>query len=87
MAGFAYKLEGRWDAELEVKVMDTRKKKLGANHPDTLSSRANLVLTYWNQGRWDAVEDVFVQVMDARKKQLGTDYLDIPLSMNNVACT
>ncbi|KAF2790576.1 hypothetical protein K505DRAFT_250898, partial [Melanomma pulvis-pyrius CBS 109.77] len=40
MAGLAYKLGGEWDAaeELEVQVMETRKKKLGVDHPDTLSS-------------------------------------------------
>ena len=53
MVGLAYKLRGRWDrAEtLEVQVMETRKKKLGADHPDTLISMANLVSTLWNQGR------------------------------------
>jgi hypothetical protein len=37
-----YKKQGRWDTaeELEVKVMETIKKKLGADHPDTLNSMA-----------------------------------------------
>ncbi len=33
--------------------METRKTKLGADHPDTLTSMANLASTYRNQGRWD----------------------------------
>ena len=34
------------DAEkLEVQVTETSKTKLGADHPDTLTSMANLVLT------------------------------------------
>jgi hypothetical protein len=58
---------GRWDVakELEVQVMDTGKKKLGANHPDTLTRMANLALTYQDQGQWDAAEELFVQVIIA----------------------
>jgi hypothetical protein len=48
MMGSAYRLGGRWkDAEkLFVQVMETRKKKLRADHPDTLTSMANLASTY-----------------------------------------
>jgi len=38
--------------ELEVQVVETRTRVLGAEHPDTLNSRANLASTYRNQGRW-----------------------------------
>ncbi|KAF1975419.1 putative kinesin [Bimuria novae-zelandiae CBS 107.79] len=43
----------RWDAaeELFVQVMETRKKKLGADHPDTLTSMANLAFTWKAQAR------------------------------------
>jgi hypothetical protein len=36
--------QGRWDGaeKLEVQAMETRKTKLGADHPDTLTSMANL---------------------------------------------
>ncbi|KAF1941100.1 hypothetical protein EJ02DRAFT_348519, partial [Clathrospora elynae] len=44
--------------ELEVQVIETFKKKLGADHPDTLTSIANLALTYRNQGRLDAAEEL-----------------------------
>src|SRR5438045_2386777 len=45
-----YYNDGEWKKaeELEVQVMDTRKRVLGAEHPDTLSSMANLVSTYRN---------------------------------------
>ncbi|KAF2474439.1 uncharacterized protein BDR25DRAFT_166411, partial [Lindgomyces ingoldianus] len=48
-----YRNQGRWDVveQLDVQVMETRKKKLGADHPDTLTSMANLAPTYRNQGR------------------------------------
>ena len=46
--------------------MDMRKKLLGAEHPDTLTSMANLASTYWNQGRWNEAEQLEVQVMDIK---------------------
>ncbi|KAF2818698.1 hypothetical protein CC86DRAFT_237739, partial [Ophiobolus disseminans] len=81
--------QGRWDAaeELEVQVMETCKKKLGADHPSTLTSMANLALTYQNQGRWDAAEELFVRVMETRKKKLGADHPSTLRSMNNLAHT
>jgi hypothetical protein len=53
MVGLAYTLRGRWEAAeaLEVEVMWAHEKKLGADHPHTLTSMANLPSTYRNQGR------------------------------------
>ncbi|PVH91024.1 hypothetical protein DM02DRAFT_722456 [Periconia macrospinosa] len=89
MVGHAYHLRGRWDAaeELEVQVMETSKKKLGADHPSTLTSMANLASTYRNQGRWDAAEELEVQVMETSKKKLGADHPDTLTSMANLAAT
>ncbi|KAF2023397.1 hypothetical protein EK21DRAFT_105340 [Setomelanomma holmii] len=90
------------DAEkLEVQVIETCKKKLGADYLDTLTSIANLASTYrnqgrWdaaeelevqNQGRWDAAEELEVQVMETCKKKLGADHPDTLASMNNLAHT
>ncbi len=78
--------DGRWEeAEaLQLQVMKTSKKKLGANHSDTLTSMANLRSTYWNQGRWDEAEQLEVQVMESRKRKLGADYPDTLTSMANL---
>ncbi|KAF1934518.1 hypothetical protein EJ02DRAFT_205295 [Clathrospora elynae] len=48
-----YWYQGRWDdaEKLEVQVMETRKTKLGANHPDTLTSMSILAFTWKAQGR------------------------------------
>ena len=73
--------------QLEVQVMDMRKKILGADHPDTLRSIANLASTYRNQGRWNEAEQLDIQVMDMRKKLLGADHPDTRSSMANLACT
>ena len=63
---------GDWNnaEQLEVQVMDMRKKLLGTEHPDTLTSMGNLASTYWNQGRWNEAEQLEVQVMDMSKKLL-----------------
>ena len=38
--------------------METSKRVLGAEHPDTLTSMANLASTYQNQGRWYVCSDI-----------------------------
>ncbi|KAI1157746.1 Tetratricopeptide repeat-domain-containing protein [Nemania serpens] len=48
---------------------------------------ANLASTYWNQGRWEAAEKLFVEVMEIRKQKLGADHPDTLTSMNNLAYT
>ncbi|KAJ6102594.1 hypothetical protein N7486_005021 [Penicillium sp. IBT 16267x] len=42
-----YRNQGLWEEaeQLEVQVMKTSKTKLGEDHPDTLSSMANLAFT------------------------------------------
>ena len=42
--------------QLEIQVIEMRKKLLGAEHPDTLASMANLASTYRNQGQWNKAE-------------------------------
>ena len=45
---------------MDVKVMETRNKVLGQDHPDTLTSMANLASTYRSQGRWKEAEELDV---------------------------
>jgi len=40
--------------------METRKIKLGADYPDTLTSIANLASMFLNQGRWEEAEKLFM---------------------------
>jgi hypothetical protein len=67
--------------------METRKTVLGAEHPDTLTSMANLASTYWNQGRWDEAEQLGVQVMETRTRVLGAEHPSTLTSMANLART
>jgi tetratricopeptide (TPR) repeat protein len=81
--------DGRYEEaeELEVQVMQTTKRVLGDEHPDTLTSMANLALTYMNQGRWKEAEELQVQVMQTTKRVLGDEHPDTLTSMNNLAVT
>jgi putative hemolysin len=73
--------------ELEVQVMETRKRVLGEEHPDTLAIMANLASTFWNQGRWKEAEDLEVQVMETSSRVLGEEHPDTLTSMANLAST
>ena len=65
-----------------MQVVDTRKKVLSQEHPDTLTSIADLAVTFLEQGRWKEAEE---QVMETRKRALGQEHPDILTSMANLA--
>jgi hypothetical protein len=70
-----------------VQVIETTKRVLGEEHPDTLTSMANLALTYSDQGRWTEAEELQVQVIEMRKRVLGAEHPDTLTSMANLAST
>ncbi|KAM0268252.1 hypothetical protein ACHAQH_010010 [Verticillium albo-atrum] len=75
-------------AERLVKeAVKIRKDILGADHPSTLISMANLASTYRNQGRWEEAEKLEVEVMETFKMKLGADHPDTLTSMANLAST
>ncbi|KAF2995197.1 hypothetical protein E8E13_000675 [Curvularia kusanoi] len=73
--------------ELDVQVMEARKRALGDEHPDTLYSIDDLALTYLKQGRWDKAEELQVQVIEASKRVLSDEHPDTLVSINNLAST
>jgi len=77
---------GEAEASFE-KVFETRRRVLGEEHLDTLTSMANLALTFWNQGRWKEAEELFVRVMETRKRVLGEEHPDTLSSVANLAST
>lgn len=48
---------------------------------------ANLASTYWEQGRWDEAEKVFIEVMKARQERLGSQHPHTLTSIANLALT
>ena len=87
--GLSVFVEGKYSEaeELFVQVIETRKRVLGAEHPDTLTSMGNLALTYGNQGRWKEAEELEVQVMETSLRVLGAEHPDTLTSMGNLALT
>ena len=68
--------QGRWNEaeQLEIHVMDMRKKLLGVEHPHTLTSTRNLATTYRNQRRLNEAEQLDIQVLDMTKKLFGAEH-------------
>ena len=54
--------------------MEKRKHLLGEEHPDTLSSMANLASIYRDQGKWKEAEALEVVVMEKSKHLLGEEH-------------
>ncbi|KAG4427745.1 hypothetical protein IFR05_016773 [Cadophora sp. M221] len=73
-----FEVDGKW-------WLYQRMAKLGADHPDTLTSMANLASTFADQGRWEEAEKLELQVMETRKTKLGANHPDTLTSMNNLA--
>jgi hypothetical protein len=68
-----YRSQGRWEEaeQLEVHVVETRKRVLGTEHPHTLKSVANLAVTYHSQGRLREAKELGVQVVHVSKRFWG----------------
>ncbi|KAK4241610.1 hypothetical protein C8A03DRAFT_30191 [Achaetomium macrosporum] len=88
-AGGLFYYQGQWkDAEKFLEqAAGWRRAVLGLEHPDTLTSMANLASTYLNQGRWKEAEALGVQVMETKKRVLGLEHPDTLTSMANLAWT
>jgi tetratricopeptide (TPR) repeat protein len=81
--------EGRWKEgeELEVKVLEARRRVLGEEHPDTIIAMANLASTYWKQGRSKEAEELDIKVLEVRRRVLGEEHPDTIIAMANLAST
>jgi hypothetical protein len=69
-----------------VQVMETSLRVLGEEHPDMLSSMANLASTYRNQGRWKEAEELQAKEFTMCTRALGPRHPDTLISMGNLAC-
>ena len=74
---------GDWNTaeQLNIQIIEMRKRVLGADHLDTILSMANLGTTYWNQERLKEAKQLDVQVMNMRKRLIGKKYPDTLSSM------
>ncbi|KAL8831573.1 MAG: hypothetical protein Q9191_000782 [Dirinaria sp. TL-2023a] len=70
--------------EMAIKV---RKKILGQEHEETLSSMSMIGQAYSSGGRWTEAEELQVQVLETRKRVLGEEHPNTLISMGNLAST
>ncbi|KAF8529605.1 hypothetical protein BU17DRAFT_60387 [Hysterangium stoloniferum] len=84
-----YDYAGKWfNAELlQIQVVENREQILGTEHPDTLTARANLAVTYHQLGRWTDAEQLEVQVLEASERILGTEHPETLTARANLAIT
>ncbi|KAF2176927.1 hypothetical protein K469DRAFT_810815, partial [Zopfia rhizophila CBS 207.26] len=68
--------QGRWKEaeELEVQVMETRKRLLGAEHPDTLTSMYSLAYNWKDQGRHEQAIKLMEECVKLRIRIMGVDH-------------
>ncbi|KAK4173429.1 hypothetical protein QBC36DRAFT_335835, partial [Triangularia setosa] len=65
--------------------METSKTKLGADHPDTLMSMANLAFTWKSQGRHSDALALIEECAQARQRLLGAKHPETLSSLATVA--
>ncbi|KAK4243216.1 hypothetical protein C7999DRAFT_18405, partial [Corynascus novoguineensis] len=65
-----------------VQVMETSKTKLGADHPDTLTSMANLAFTWKGQGRHSDALALMKECAQAWRRVLGEEH---PYALSSLA--
>ena len=70
---------------LNHQTLEARKRVLGPEHPDTLSSMNNLALAYHALGRDKEAEALFRQTLDIRRRVIGPEHSETLTSMNNLA--
>ncbi|KAH6883938.1 hypothetical protein B0T10DRAFT_463299 [Thelonectria olida] len=82
-----YWSQGRWKEaeELQVPVMETTKRVLGEEHPDTLSRMANLAFIWKGQGRSGDALTLMQRCVIARGRVLGSNHPDTVSSSTTLA--
>ena len=66
-------------------VVKGRTARLGANHPDTLTSKNDLAQQYRAQKKYDQAEPLYLQVIQADTATLGADHPETLRAKNNLA--
>lgn len=65
--------------------LEGRKRKLGPDHPDTLTSMLDLSSIFQATGRYDRAFPLLEQAVDGRKRKLGPDHPDTIVSIRALA--
>jgi tetratricopeptide (TPR) repeat protein len=70
--------------ELFVQVMESRRRTLGPEHPDTLTSVSYLGLVLERQGKYEEAERMHERALEEREKALGPEHPDTLTSVSNL---
>jgi tetratricopeptide (TPR) repeat protein len=85
-AWYAWRLGKGVEAEkLSVQALKVRKRILGREHKDTLSSMGMVGLVYELRGKYDAAEPLSRETLQLKEKVLGKEHPDTLTSMNILA--
>jgi len=81
-----YKSIGLYDSAypLQKQAMDTRRRVLGEEHPDTLISVGNMSGLLKAQGKHAEAEPYFREVLEKSRRVLGEEHLDTLTSIGNL---
>jgi tetratricopeptide (TPR) repeat protein len=80
-----YDLDLFQEAEPQLqRAADIRKRLLGPEHPDTLTSLHELATLYNYQGRYAPAETLYKQVLEGRRRVLGPDHQDTLAVMSDL---
>ncbi|MEZ2319061.1 MAG: tetratricopeptide repeat protein [Microcoleus sp.] len=67
------------------RVLSIRKKVLGNEHPDVVTSLNNLAVLYESQGRYSEAEPLLRQALEMNKRLLGNEHPEVATSLHNLA--
>jgi tetratricopeptide (TPR) repeat protein len=83
--GDRYRELGLFDAArpLQETALETRRRELGDEHPDTLTSVHNMTVLLVAQGKADEAEAFAVEALEGRRRVLGDDRPGVLNSINN----
>jgi non-specific serine/threonine protein kinase/serine/threonine-protein kinase len=66
-------------------ALDTRRRILGTDHPDTLASMHTLTALYFKQGRYDEAETLILEALEGLERVLGDNHWQTLDSMDTLA--
>ncbi len=66
-------------------ALELRRRALGPDHPDTLTSMSSLATAYWAAGRLEDAIRLHKEALERRKATLGPDHADTLESMGSLA--
>ena len=68
-----------------MQVMETRRRVLGQEHPDALTSMTNLATTYMSQGRRKEAKELQIEAVNQFRTTLGDDHPSTVIAIANLA--